>query len=80
MRKMSSKYNLIEHINSGFRPFRLKCVFVCYINYSKKLSNVFIFPTNGIKAKVRVKATAEEEGKASEIKKFDGTNFGYWRV
>ena len=41
---------------------------------------MFIFPTNGIKAKVRVKVTAEEEGKASEIKKFDGTNFGYWRV
>ena len=23
---------------------------------------------------------AKEEGKASRIKKFDGTNFGYWRM
>ena len=23
---------------------------------------------------------AGEEGKASRIKKFDGTNFGYWRM
>ena len=41
---------------------------------------MFISPTNGIKAKVRVKATAREEGKALEIEKFDGTYFGYWRV
>ena len=49
---------------------------MCYINYSKKLSNVFISPTNGIKVKARVKATAKEEGKASEIEKFDGTDLG----
>ena len=53
---------------------------MCYINYSKKLPNVFISPTNGIRAKVRVKAMAGEECKASGIEKFDGTDFGYWRV
>ena len=50
---------------------------MCYINYSRKLSKVFIPPTSGIKAKVRVEAMAGEKGKASGIEKFDGTGFGY---
>ena len=37
---------------------------------------MFISPTNGIKVKARVKATAKEEGKALEIEKFDGTDLG----
>ena len=31
-------------------PFGLKCVFICYINYSKKLPKVFISLTSGIRA------------------------------
>ena len=44
------------------------------------IDNIIWDPTSGIRAKVRVEAMAEEEGKASGIKKFDGTNFGYWRM
>ena len=28
----------------GLKPFGLKCVSICYINYSKKLPKVFILP------------------------------------
>ena len=42
MRRMSGKYNIIEHISIRFRPFGLKCVFICNINYSRKLSKVFL--------------------------------------
>ena len=45
MRRMSSSYNIIEHIPIGLRPFGLKCVSICYINYSRKLPKVFISPT-----------------------------------
>jgi len=37
-------------------------------------------PTSDIRAKVRVEAMAEEEGKVSGIEKFDGTDFTYWRM
>jgi hypothetical protein len=39
-----------------------------------------IFPTTGIRALVRVGAMAGAEGKASGIKRFDGTDFGYWKM
>ena len=41
--------------------------------------NIIWDPTNGIRAKVRVEAMVRE-GKSSGIEKFDGTNFGYWRM
>ena len=44
------------------------------------VDNIIWDPTSGVRAKVRVEALAKEEGKASGIEKFDGTNFGYWRV
>ena len=37
-------------------------------------------PTSGIGVKVRVEAMIGEEGKALGIEKFDGTDFGYWRM
>ena len=39
--------------------------------------NIIWDPTSSIKAKVRVEAMVREEGKASGIEKFDGTDFGY---
>ena len=42
---------MIEHIRIGLRPFGLKCVSICYINYSRKLLKVFISATNGIRTK-----------------------------
>ena len=48
MRRMSGKYNIIEHISIGFRPFGLKCVCICNINYSRKLSKVFFHPARHI--------------------------------
>ena len=44
------------------------------------IDNIIWDPTSGVRAKVRVEAMAKEEGKASGIEKFEGTNFGYWRV
>ena len=44
------------------------------------VDNIIWDPTSGVRAKVRVEAMAKEEGKASGIEKFEGTNFGYWRV
>jgi len=35
---------------------------------------------SSIRAKVRVESMAGEEGKASGIENFDGTDFGYWRM
>ena len=37
-------------------------------------------PTSGIGVKVKVEAMIGEEGKALGIEKFDGTDFGYWRM
>ena len=34
--KMSSKYNIIEHIPIEFKPFGLKYFSIYYINYLKK--------------------------------------------
>ena len=45
IKRMSNKYNIIEHIPIGFKPFRLKCISICYINYSKKPPKMFISPT-----------------------------------
>ena len=36
----------------GFRPFGLKCVSICYINYSRKLPKVFIYLTSGIRVRL----------------------------
>uniref|UniRef100_A0A2N9GG20 AAA+ ATPase domain-containing protein n=1 Tax=Fagus sylvatica TaxID=28930 RepID=A0A2N9GG20_FAGSY len=40
----------------------------------------FLFPTSGIRALVRVGAMTREDGKTSGIEKFDGTDFGYWKM
>ena len=48
-RRMSSYYNIIEHIHIRLRPFKLKCVFIYFINYSRKLSEIFISLTHSIK-------------------------------
>ena len=37
-------------------------------------------PNKWYQSQVIVEAMAEEEGNASGIKKFDGTDFGYWRM
>jgi hypothetical protein len=37
-------------------------------------------PTSGIGALVRVGAMTGEDGKTSGIEKFDGTDFGYWKM
>ena len=44
------------------------------------VDNIIWGPTNGIRAKVSVEAMAREEGKGLGIEKFDGTDFGYWRM
>ncbi len=36
--------------------------------------------TSGIRALVQVGATTGEDGKMSRIEKFDGTDFGYWKI
>ena len=36
----------------GLRPFGLKCVSICYINYSRKLPKVLISLTSGIRARL----------------------------
>ena len=41
------------------------------------IDNIIWDPISGIRGKVRVEAIAGEEGKGSEIEKFDGTDFGY---
>ena len=64
----------------GLRPLGLKCVSICYINYSRKLLKVFISLTSGIRTNVSVETMAREEGKALKIEKFDGIDFGYWRM
>jgi hypothetical protein len=42
--------------------------------------NKVLFPTSGIRALVRVGAMTGEDGKTSGIEKFDGTDFGYWKM
>ena len=37
-------------------------------------------PNKWYQSQVRVEAMAGEEGKVSKIEKFDGTDFGYWRM
>ena len=44
------------------------------------VDNIIWDPKSGIRAKIRVEAMAGEEGKASAIEKFDGIDFGYWRM
>ena len=44
---------------------------------ANKVDNIIGDPTSGIRAKARVETRAEEEGKVSEIEKFDETDFRY---
>jgi hypothetical protein len=39
-----------------------------------------VVPTSGIRALVRVRVMTGEEGKTLGIEKFDGTDFGYWKM
>ena len=50
---------------------------VLYFRIPQVLGIRFLFPTSGIRALVRVEAMTGEDGKTSEIEKFDGTDFGY---
>ena len=53
-------------------------MFLCVI--ANICDNIIWDPKSGIRAKVRVKAMAGEEGKGTGIEKFDGTDFAYWRM
>ena len=55
-------------------------VLVIYFRIPQVLRIRFLFPTSCIRALVRVGAMTEEDGKSSGIEKFDGTNFGYWKM
>ena len=55
-------------------------VLVIYFRIPQVLGIRFLFPTSGIKALVRVGAITGEDGKTSRIEKFDGTDFGYWKM
>ena len=50
MRRMSGYLKIIKHTSIRVRPFGLKCVSICYINYSRKFPNVFISPSSVIRA------------------------------
>ena len=53
----------------------------CYLfPHATGFRNKVLFPTSGIKALVRVRAMTEEDEKTPGIEKFDGTDFGYWKI
>ena len=58
------------------------CVIVLVIHFlhSTSFRNKVSFPTSGIRALVRVEVMTGEDGKTSGIEKFDGTDFGYWKM
>ena len=66
----------------GFsRKSLCSCMDVLLLCLLKFIHNyIEFFPTSGIRAQVRLGAMAGEEGKTSGIEKFDGTNFGYWKM
>jgi hypothetical protein len=55
-------------------------VLVLYFRIPQVLGIRFLFPTSGIRALVRVGAMTGEDEKTSGIEKFDGTDFGYWKM
>jgi hypothetical protein len=55
-------------------------VLVIYFRIPQVLELRFLFPTSGIRALVRVGAITGKDGKTSGIEKFDGTDFGYWKM
>ena len=55
-------------------------VLVIYFRIPQVLGIKFLFPTSGIRALIRVGAMTREDGKTSGIEKFDGTDFGYWKM
>ena len=55
-------------------------VLVIYFRIPQVLGIKFLFPTSGIRALVRVGAMIGEDGKTSRIEKFDGTDFGFWKM
>ena len=58
------------------------CVIVLVIHFlhSTSFRNKVSFPTSGIRALIRVEVMTGEDGKTSGIEKFDGTDFGYWKM
>ena len=58
------------------------CVLVCDCYFGLLLLLIILFGAQQIVSELRfsVEAMAREEGKASGIEKFDGTDFGYWRM
>jgi hypothetical protein len=55
-------------------------VFIIYFRIPQVFGIRFLFPTIGIRALIRVGAMTGEDGKTSGIEKFDGTDFGYWKM
>ena len=53
---------------------------VIYFSHPISFKNKVLFPTSGIRALVRVGAMTGEDRKTSEIEKFDGKKFGYWKM
>ena len=79
-------------INSEFFPWffpsnrkGFQCQSLCYcvqllFGIDNICGNIIQDPKSDIKAYVWVEAMAKEEDKVLGIEKFDGTNFGYWRL
>ena len=55
-------------------------VFVIYFRIPQVFGIRFLLLTSGIRALVRLGAMTGEDGKTSGIEKFDGTDFGYWKM
>jgi hypothetical protein len=55
-------------------------VLVIYFLHPTGFRNKVLFPISGIRALVRVGAMIGEDGKTSGIEKFNGTDFGYWKM
>ena len=62
-------------------PGKYLCSYVWLLFWISNIGDNIIWDlTSGIRAKVRVEAMAREEGKVSGIEKFDGIDFGHWRM
>ena len=62
-------------------PGKYLCSYVWLLFWISNIGDNIIWDlTSGIRAEVRVEAMAREEGKVLGIEKFDGIDFGYWRM
>ena len=53
---------------------------IIFFQHPTGFRNKVLFPTSGIRTLVGVGAMTGENGKTSEIEKFDGTDFGYQKM